>query len=72
MAEHGDSAGLHRLPRGSLFFFGSMLFVLNCEVIAPRAFPWFETALRLITAADHALFGAVAAAVCVLLRSPRR
>jgi hypothetical protein len=51
---------------------GLTLFVLNFEVIAPLAFPWFESALRVITAADHALFGAVAAAVCVLLRPPRR
>jgi uncharacterized membrane protein YagU involved in acid resistance len=51
---------------------GLTLFVLNFEVIAPLAFPWFESSLRGITAADHALFGALAAAVCVLLRSPRR
>jgi type IV secretory pathway VirB2 component (pilin) len=47
---------------------GLALFVLNFEVIAPGAFPWFEESVRATTLADHMLFGALAAVVCVLLR----
>lgn len=47
---------------------GLMLFGLNLFVIAPGAFPWFDGARTLTTAADHMLFGGVTAAGCVLLR----
>ncbi len=47
---------------------GVALYGLNFELIAPSAFPWFESSVRLATLADHALFGVVAAAVCLLLR----
>lgn len=47
---------------------GLALFGLNFEIIAPAAFPWFEDSVRAATLLDHALFGALAAAACVLLR----
>jgi hypothetical protein len=47
---------------------GVALYGLNFELLAPTAFPWFAAATRLATLADHALFGALAAAVCLLLR----
>ena len=48
---------------------GLALYVLDFAVIAPIAFPWFEDSLRAVTIADHALFGAVAASVCLALRA---
>jgi hypothetical protein len=51
---------------------GVALYALNFGLIAPTAFPWFEDALRTVTLMDHALFGAVAAAVCLALRRPQR
>ena len=50
---------------------GIALFALDFELIAPSAFPWFAEALRGVTIADHALFGLVAAAVCIALRRRR-
>lgn len=47
---------------------GTAIYALNFGLIAPHAFPWFDGSLKLVTAFDHALFGAVAAAVCVVLR----
>lgn len=47
---------------------GVALYGLNFLLIAPAAFPWFEQATQLATLADHALFGALAATVCLLLR----
>jgi hypothetical protein len=49
---------------------GVALYGLNFLVIAPAVFPWFEQATRLATLADHALFGALAATVFLLLRRP--
>jgi hypothetical protein len=51
---------------------GVALYAFDFWLIAPTAFPWFEDALRAVTVADHALFGAVAAAVCMTLRRPAR
>lgn len=48
--------------------FGAMLYVLNFQWIAPAVFPWFGDSPALATAADHVLFGAVAALLCVALR----
>jgi hypothetical protein len=50
---------------------GLALFALDFGLIAPAAFPWFEDSLRWPTMVDHALFGAVAAAVCLALRGRR-
>jgi hypothetical protein len=50
---------------------GLALYALNFGLIAPAAFPWFADSLRWWTMVDHALFGAVAAAVCLALRSRR-
>lgn len=49
---------------------GLLLYLLNFGLIAPHAFPWFADSIRAVTVADHALFGAVAAAVCLALRRP--
>ncbi|MEJ8838841.1 hypothetical protein [Ramlibacter sp. AN1133] len=51
---------------------GLVLYVVNFGLIAPSAFPWFGDSIRAVTLADHVLFGAVAAAVCLALRSPLR
>jgi hypothetical protein len=48
--------------------FGLAMYGLNFELIAPKAFSWFEASRGAITLFDHALFGAVAAAAFVLLR----
>lgn len=50
---------------------GLALYAVNFGLLAPAAFPWFEDSLRWWTMANHALFGAVAAAVCLALRSRR-
>jgi hypothetical protein len=50
---------------------GLALYAVNFGVIAPGAFPWFADSLRWSTIANHALFGAVAAAVCLALGGPR-
>jgi hypothetical protein len=42
---------------------GAALFVLNFWFIAPEAFPWFADSRTFTTAADHVLFGVVAALV---------
>lgn len=47
---------------------GLGLYVLNFYVLAPTAFPWFEGALRMVTAVDHLLFGAIAAATALVLQ----
>jgi hypothetical protein len=47
---------------------GLALYALDFGLIAPGAFPWFSHSIRAVTLADHALFGAVAAAVCLALR----
>lgn len=47
---------------------GLALYAVNFGLIAPQAFPWFGDALHGVTIADHVLFGAVAAAVCLTLR----
>ncbi|HET8745374.1 MAG TPA: hypothetical protein VFM98_07200, partial [Ramlibacter sp.] len=47
---------------------GLALYAVNFGLIAPQAFPWFGDSLRAVTIADHMLFGAVAAAVCLTLR----
>jgi hypothetical protein len=51
---------------------GLALYALNFGLIAPLAFPWFDDSIRAVTLADHVLFGAVAAAVCMALRRPSR
>ena len=48
---------------------GLALYAVNFGLIAPEAFPWFEGSIRWVTMADHALFGAVAAVVCLALRA---
>lgn len=48
--------------------FGALLYLVNFHAIAPAAFPWFEDSRTLATAADHVLFGVVAAVACVALR----
>ena len=48
---------------------GIALYALNFELLAPLAFPWFERSITYVSILDHALFGAVAAAVCVALRA---
>lgn len=48
---------------------GLGLYAVNFGVVAPSAFPWFADSLRWATAFNHALFGAVAAAVCLRLRA---
>ncbi|HEY0823494.1 MAG TPA: hypothetical protein VGD76_06875 [Ramlibacter sp.] len=50
---------------------GLALYAVNFGWIAPLAFPWFEDSIGWVTIVDHALFGAVAAAVCVALRKTR-
>lgn len=64
-----------RRPAGSGILIGALaglaLYAVNFGWIAPTAFPWFEDSLRWTTIANHALFGAVAAAVCLALRGPR-
>ena len=50
---------------------GALLYALDFLLIAPHAFPWFAESVQALTLADHLLFGAVAAAVCVTLRQPR-
>lgn len=52
--------------------FGLAIYVLNFELIAPVMFPWFDASRGAVTLFDHALFGAVAAALCVSLRAPSR
>lgn len=47
---------------------GLGLYAVNFGVIAPAAFPWFSDSLPWATMGNHALFGAVAAAVCLALR----
>jgi len=47
---------------------GLALYALDFGLIAPLAFPWFEDSVRAVTLADHVLFGAVAAALCIALR----
>ena len=61
----------HRSPGAAVVagaLTGIALYVLNFEVIAPSAFPWFQGAIPFVTVIDHALFGLVAASVCVALR----
>jgi hypothetical protein len=53
-------------------FAGLALYLVNFGLIAPAAFPWFADSLRTVTLADHALFGGVAAAVCLALRKAPR
>ena len=48
---------------------GIALYGLNFELLAPIAFPWFASSVRFVTIVDHALFGALAACVCVWLRN---
>lgn len=50
---------------------GLALYAVNFGLIAPAAFPWFAGSLRWPTMANHALFGAVAAAVCLALGGRR-
>lgn len=50
---------------------GGLLYALDFLLIAPAAFPWFEDSVQALSLADHLLFGAVAAAVCVAVREPR-
>jgi hypothetical protein len=50
---------------------GLALYALNFGLVAPAAFPWFADSLRWPTAANHVLFGVIAAAVCLALRGPR-
>lgn len=47
---------------------GAGLFVVNRLLIAPSVFPWFDASRDVVTAADHVLFGVVAAVLCVTLR----
>lgn len=62
-------------PTGTGILLGALvglaLYAVNFGIIAPVAFPWFADSLRWWTMVDHALFGAVAAAVCLALRSRR-
>jgi hypothetical protein len=50
---------------------GLVLFGLNFELLAPSAFPWFDDSPHVVTAIDHAIFGALAAYICIFLR-PRQ
>lgn len=50
---------------------GLLLYALDFGLLAPHAFPWFGASPAGVTAVDHALFGAVAALVCVVLRPPQ-
>lgn len=47
---------------------GLALYAFNFGAVAPYAFAWFADSLPVVTAANHALFGIVAAAVCLALR----
>lgn len=47
---------------------GMGIFLLDFELLAPSAFPWFDASPRAVTVIDHLLFGGIAAAVCVALR----
>lgn len=49
---------------------GLAIYVINLGVIAPLLFPWFDVSRNVVTAFDHALFGAVAAIAYSLLRPP--
>lgn len=51
--------------RGALA--GLFLYAVNFWLLAPLAFPWFEDSRNVLTAIDHALFGAVAAVCYVQL-----
>ncbi|MEJ8837229.1 hypothetical protein [Ramlibacter sp. AN1133] len=51
---------------------GLALYALDFGLVAPLAFPWFADSIRAVTLADHVLFGAVAAGVCIALRRPAR
>jgi hypothetical protein len=48
---------------------GVALYAVNFGLIAPSAFPWFSDSIRWLTLVNHALFGVVAAAVCLSLRA---
>lgn len=47
---------------------GLAIFLVDFELLAPSAFPWFAAAPRSVTVIDHLLFGGIAGAVCVALR----
>lgn len=51
---------------------GLSLYLLNFELIAPSAFPWFADSITVVTVADHLLFGVVAAATFTALRGRSR
>lgn len=51
---------------------GVALYAVNFGLIAPSAFPWFDGSIRAVTLANHALFGAITAAVCLVLRRANR
>lgn len=53
------------VPIGAIV--GLALYLFNFHLLAPLAFPWFDGALSVLTAADHVLFGALAGAVCAVL-----
>ena len=48
---------------------GVGIFLVNFELLAPSAFPWFDASPRAVTLVDHLLFGGIAGAVCVALRN---
>jgi hypothetical protein len=50
---------------------GVALFLVDFELLAPSAFPWFDASPRAVTLIDHLLFGGIAAATCVVLRDRR-
>ena len=58
--------GVAALLRGALV--GLFLYGVNFWVVAPVAFPWFDTNRGLVTVVDHLMFGAVGAFVYVHLR----
>jgi hypothetical protein len=49
---------------------GLALFVVGFFGVAPSAFPWFLDVRNLPTAFDHAMFGAVAAWLTIVLQRP--
>lgn len=47
---------------------GLAIYLVHFWLLAPLAFPWFEQSRNVVTAIDHALFGALIALCYLLLR----
>jgi hypothetical protein len=50
---------------------GLGIYLMDFELLAPSAFPWFDASLHAVTVIDHLLFGGIAAAACAVLRDRR-